>query len=131
MFTFGHPPYLTRSEPLQHTIASILWLASCAVTPTLSARDVATPEAKLKKPAAESLGDQTLPEVVVTAEGSRGYAAPETTTSGLKTNTRLLEIPQAISIVPEELIKDQDARTLGDVLKNVAGVTPGGYYSEW
>ncbi len=79
-----------------------------------------------------STADGTLNPIVVTAEGSpSAYSAPVSTTSGLKTDVPLLENPQAISVVPQELIKDQAARDLNDVIKNVAGVTPGGYYSEW
>lgn len=90
-----------------------------------------TPEDKLKPPATEAMG-ATLPEVVVSADSPKArYAAPENTTSGIKVNTRLIEIPQAISVVSHELLKDQSVQTLGDALKNVAGVTPGGYYSEW
>jgi iron complex outermembrane receptor protein len=74
----------------------------------------------------------TLDTVTVTAasEGN-GYVAPAVITSGLKTEVPLLETPQAISIVTKDLIVDQGARNLEDVIKNVAGVTPGGYYSEW
>jgi iron complex outermembrane receptor protein len=105
-------------------------LATTLATSTLPAE---TPEQKLKRPAIENLGGSaTLPDTVVTAETPQAaYAAPATSMSGLKLNTRLLETPQAISIVPQALIRDQDARQLDDVIKNVAGVTPGGYYSEW
>lgn len=72
----------------------------------------------------------TIDEVIVTAR-QPGYSPPTNIISGLKTDTPLLETPQAISIVNEELIKDQGARKLEEVIKNVAGVTPGGYYSEW
>ncbi|RBP42527.1 iron complex outermembrane receptor protein [Roseimicrobium gellanilyticum] len=79
-------------------------------------------------PAAE----QTLAPITVTADAENTtYNAPTSTVSGLKTDTPLLETPQAISVVPQAVIKDQAARDLGDVIKNVAGVTPGGYYSEW
>lgn len=73
-----------------------------------------------------------LDEVVVTAqrEGD-SYAAPVIATGGLKTETPLLETPQAISVLSENIIRDQDARKLEDVIKNVAGVTPGGYYEDW
>lgn len=72
----------------------------------------------------------TLNEVVVSAQAP-GYAAPVSTESGMKIDIPLLENPQAISVVTEAVIKDQGARKLEEILKNVAGVTPGGYYSEW
>lgn len=82
-------------------------------------------------PAPASAGG-TLPPVVVTAEGSpTAYVAPTSTSSGLKTDTPLLETPQAISVVPEAVIRDQGTPKLEKALRNVAGVTPGGYYQEW
>ncbi len=39
--------------------------------------------------------------------------------------------PIAISIINRDLMDDQAVRRLDDVLQNVAGVVPGGYYSEW
>jgi len=73
-----------------------------------------------------------MEETQVTAERERthGYAV-EDAVSANKTGTPLLEIPQAISVVPRALLDDQDARKLDDVLKNVSGVTVGGYYGEW
>jgi len=94
-----------------------------------------TPAAdRLRKPILEERvapADSTsLSEVVVTADEPEGYTTTEAT-SATKTDTRLLETPQAVSVVPQKLIKDQGARRLEDVIKNTAGVTPGGYYSEW
>lgn len=71
-----------------------------------------------------------MSEVVVSAQ-TPGYAAPATTESGTKLDIPLLENPQAVSIVTDAVIKDQGARKLEEIIKNVAGVTPGGYYSEW
>jgi iron complex outermembrane recepter protein len=52
----------------------------------------------------------------------------KTTAIGTKTDTPLLELPQAIGVVNRQLMQDQRAISLDDALKNVAGVTPGGYY---
>jgi iron complex outermembrane receptor protein len=83
----------------------------------------------------ENSGDFLKP-VVVTAESERtvpasAYTLPAAAAGGLKSETPLLETPQAVSVVGEEIIKDQDARKLEDVLRNVAGVSPGGYYDGW
>jgi iron complex outermembrane receptor protein len=83
----------------------------------------------------ESSGDFLKP-VVVTAESemtvpASPYASPPAAVGGLKSETPLLETPQAVSVVGEEIIEDQDARKLEDVLRNVAGVSPGGYYDGW
>lgn len=95
-----------------------------------------TPADQLRKPAAADLGGTpsqevvALPEVVVKAAPPRSYTATEAVTA-TKTNTPLLEIPQAISVVKRQLIEDQNAQKLDDILKNVAGVTVGGYFGEW
>jgi iron complex outermembrane receptor protein len=83
----------------------------------------------------ESSGDFLKP-VVVTAESemtvpASPYASPPAAVGGLKSETPLLETPQAVSVVGEEIIEDQDVRKLEDVLRNVAGVSPGGYYDGW
>lgn len=51
------------------------------------------------------------------------YAVPDTM-SATRTDTPLIEIPQSIQVVTRALIREQDRRTLADVLVNVAGVTP-------
>lgn len=73
-----------------------------------------------------------IEETRVTAERAqeRGDGV-KNAASATKTDTSLLETPQAVSVVPRALLDDQGARKLDDVLKNVAGVTPGGYYSDW
>lgn len=68
----------------------------------------------------------------VTADAEReAYTAPPSATGALKTEMPLLETPQAISVVTEDLIKDQGTPKLEEVLRNVAGISPGGYYSDW
>ncbi|RYD22593.1 MAG: TonB-dependent siderophore receptor [Verrucomicrobiaceae bacterium] len=75
-----------------------------------------------------------LDTLTVTAQAeaeNTGYLAPEIATGGLKTPTPLLETPQAVSVVEEQLIKDLGTPKLEEILRNVAGVSPGGYYSDW
>lgn len=75
---------------------------------------------------------EKLKPLTVTGEAeTSGYAPPATTTGALKTNTLLIETPQAVSVVTEEIIKDQGTPKLEEVLRNVAGISPGGYYSDW
>ena len=74
----------------------------------------------------------TLEPVTVTADAiPNAYTAPVSNTGGLKTDIPLLQTPQAISVVSEAVIKDQGTPKLERVLRNVAGVTPGGYYQDW
>ena len=44
------------------------------------------------------------------------------TETALKTNTPVLEIPQAASFVPNRVLHDQDVLTMADALRNVSGV---------
>ncbi|WP_298913636.1 TonB-dependent siderophore receptor [uncultured Nostoc sp.] len=62
-------------------------------------------------------------ELVVTGEQD-GYRVPDTSV-GTRTDTPLRDIPQSIQVVPQQVIKDQQATRLTDVLKNVPGVVVG------
>lgn len=55
-----------------------------------------------------------------------GYVADSTAT-GIKTNTPLNEIPQSVSVVGTEQMRDQGAQTLSDALRYVPGVVAEGY----
>lgn len=71
---------------------------------------------------AQTQAEQQLPEVKV--QGGReaaGYNAP-TATSATKIEAPLRDIPQTVNVVPQELLRDQGARSLQDALKNVPGI---------
>lgn len=55
-----------------------------------------------------------------------GYLATRSAT-GIKTDTPLNEIPQSISVVGQEQIRDQGAQTLQDTLRYSSGVVADGY----
>ncbi|BAY91141.1 MULTISPECIES: TonB-dependent siderophore receptor [unclassified Tolypothrix] len=61
-------------------------------------------------------------ELVVTGEQDSGYNAPDASTA-TKTDTPLIEIPQAIQVIPRQVIEDQKVQRAADVLRNVSGVT--------
>lgn len=63
-----------------------------------------------------------LNEVTITATSVRSYTK-QATMLGTRSNTPLLEIPQAIQVIPRQILNDQQAYRLSDVYKNVAGVT--------
>ena len=56
--------------------------------------------------------------------GVNGYLATRTSTA-TKTNTPLRNVPQSISVVTEQQIQDQNAKSVGDVTKYVPGVIMG------
>ncbi|HEY0562961.1 MAG TPA: TonB-dependent siderophore receptor [Methylophilus sp.] len=64
-----------------------------------------------------------LQEITVKSTTVAPTYQPLTTQSAAKIEAPLRDIPQTINVVPEELIKDQGARSMQDVLKNVPGVS--------
>ncbi len=65
-----------------------------------------------------------LPEVKVkvSSEKEPAYKA-DTSSTGLKFEAALRDIPQSVSVVKEALVKSQNAFNLRDALKNVSGLT--------
>ena len=68
---------------------------------------------------AESEGDT----IIVTGRMD-GYATIETTT-GTKTATPIIDVPQAIAVVTEQQIRDQAIRSMADLVRLVPGVSSG------
>ncbi len=58
----------------------------------------------------------------VTVSAPGGYQVPAITTA-TKTPTPLLDVPQSVTVVTSELIKDQMMMSVGDVMRYVPGVT--------
>jgi catecholate siderophore receptor len=67
-----------------------------------------------------SQGAKTLPKVRVEAN-SEGYDVPAIS-SATKTDTPLLDVPQAISVITEDQIRDQAMQSLTDVIRYAPGV---------
>lgn len=62
-----------------------------------------------------------------TATGPVRDYVPKNTATGTKTDTPLKEVPQSISVVGAEQIRDQGAQTAQDALRYTAGVTADAY----
>ncbi|MCX7056892.1 MAG: TonB-dependent receptor, partial [Proteobacteria bacterium] len=62
-----------------------------------------------------------LPKLTVQADSDTDYAPPETVKSG-KSNAPVLLTPQSIQVVPRAVLNEQNALTLTDAVRNVAGV---------
>ena len=58
----------------------------------------------------------------VTVSDSTGYLTPSSS-SATKTNTPLLDVPQSITVISRDQIKDQMMTSIGDVVRYVPGVT--------
>src|SRR5262245_23521174 len=62
-----------------------------------------------------------LPKVTVTAEHeSEGYLTERTRTA-TKTDTALIDVPQAVTVVTQDLIRDQAMQGMADVIRYVPG----------
>ena len=62
-------------------------------------------------------------QVVVTGEGDDDdYFVPEAS-AATRTDTPLRDVPQSIQVIPRQVIEDQQATGLEEVLENAAGVT--------
>ncbi|MGH8858241.1 MAG: TonB-dependent receptor, partial [Polaromonas sp.] len=66
-------------------------------------------------------GAQTLPAVTIRADAEQGYS-PATSSTATKSTAPLRDIPQSVNVVPEQLLRDQAARSMQDALRNVPGV---------
>ncbi|HEY3328338.1 MAG TPA: TonB-dependent siderophore receptor [Novimethylophilus sp.] len=71
--------------------------------------------------AADQKTEASLPEVKVQGNKDAGYSTMFST-SATKSNAPLRDVPQTVNIVPQQLIRDQGARSMQDVLRNVPGV---------
>lgn len=71
---------------------------------------------------AQQASGGTLPTVRVQANRDEGYS-PAAATSATKSSAPLRDIPQAVNVVPQQIIRDQAARSIQDVLRNVPGVS--------
>jgi len=66
-----------------------------------------------------------LPEMTVTAgPAETSYSVPNASTA-TKTDTPIMETPVSIQVVPQQVLRDQQAIRLEDALKNVSGVVTG------
>ncbi len=66
----------------------------------------------------------TLPLIMVSAnkpDNTAGYVAAKST-SATKTNTLLRDVPQSVSVVTQDAIKDQSMKSIADVVRYVPGV---------
>ena len=64
-------------------------------------------------------------QVVVTGEQDEGYRVPNASV-GTRTDTPLRDVPQSITVIPQQVIEDQQATRLFEVLQNAPGVFQGG-----
>ena len=71
---------------------------------------------------AQQAHEPSLPEVKVESAPEAPNFRTDTTRSGTRTETPLRDVPQFINIVPQPLIRSQNATTLQDALRNIPGI---------
>lgn len=67
-------------------------------------------------------GTTTLPELVVKADATKTLYMPENLTTR-KYTVPLRDVPQTVTVLPQEVIREQGATSLRDVLRNVPGIS--------
>lgn len=65
--------------------------------------------------------DATLPSVTVTAARESTYN-PVSASTATKIDAPLRDIPQTVNVVPQELLRDQAASSMEDVVKGIPGI---------
>ncbi|MEM6840576.1 MAG: TonB-dependent receptor plug domain-containing protein, partial [Cyanobacteria bacterium P01_C01_bin.120] len=71
-------------------------------------------------PAAQTPDDDTI-QIIVTGENEDDYFVPNASTA-TRTDTRILDTPQAIQVIPQQVLEDQQILRIDDALRNVSGV---------
>ncbi|QGH60350.1 TonB-dependent siderophore receptor [Serratia proteamaculans] len=85
-------------------------LAACASTPAIGADKTA------------EKGETLVVVGQKQTDGVQSYQ-PLTSVTGTRTETSLLNVPQAIDVVPQQVISDQAVSSLDEALYNVSGIT--------
>ncbi|MCS4267453.1 TonB-dependent siderophore receptor [Serratia sp. BIGb0163] len=85
-------------------------LAACASVPAIGADKTA------------EKGETLVVVGQAQADGVQSYQ-PLTSVTGTRTETSLLDVPQAIDVVPQQVITDQAVSSLDEALYNVSGIT--------
>lgn len=108
---------------LTHVATAIAaWLA--ASTPTLAtAQSAPAPSTEAPAAAARTSAEPTLPTVQVVGRRQSGAYHDGQSAGATKTDTPLLEVPQAVRVLPRQLLDDLGALRLDDTLDFVAGVS--------
>jgi iron complex outermembrane recepter protein len=77
-----------------------------------------------QSPEAEPEAELEEEEIVVTGEEETGYRVPAASV-GTRTDTPIQNVPQAIQVIPKQVLEDQQILRLEDALRNATGATQG------
>ena len=114
MHSLPRPPH--RLLPLTQATLALCALTTCAALAQTAPSTIA--------PSAEPDSTPALSEVQVreTTPGS-GYQGTQRNTAATRTDTPLLETPQSVRVVPQQLMEDLGAKRLADTVDFVSGIT--------
>jgi iron complex outermembrane receptor protein len=118
------------------------WMLLCCVGLTAGAfaQDQTPPASPASLPASSNPAApaQSIPRVVTTVtvhDEAKDNYLPETVTAGTLEGAPLRETPISVTVVTRDLLSDQGARVLSDVVKNDASIgedyAPVGYYGDF
>lgn len=112
-----------RRPPRALSLITLCVLSTARIAAAQSATAPAPAEAPA--PGTQAPATATLQEVQVrdAGDGAQGYQGAQRNTAATRTDTPLIETPQAVRVVPRQLIEDLGARRLADTVDFVSGVT--------
>lgn len=96
--------------------------ANSAPTATVSNADSGLTFSIASESAPDTLAEDEEVEITVTANPEEGYA-PSTASIGTRTDSPIRDVPQSIQVIPKQIIEDQQAIGVEEVVENVGGVT--------
>jgi len=102
---------------------SLSGMAVSAIALTLPAAALAERATDLTPVAVDAALTGENTDILVTA-AREGYTVGNTS-SGTKTDTPIIDVPQSISVLTAQQIEDQAIRSMGDLVRMVPGVSPG------
>ncbi len=114
----NQPKPYNQLKPLVTAVRTQLFLTMMTTGLTMA---VSQQVAAQEKPVTSLIPSVTLAPIVVTTKAYEGYAA-YTPTSGTKTDTEWLNVPQSVSVVTKTELEDRGAVRVLDAMKGVAGL---------
>ncbi len=104
------------------TAIVLLAVAGIAMASPVKAQDSADIK-KSQRKADTAQTSTVLQPIIVDGAGQTDGYQPKSTSTATRTDTPLIDIPQAVNVVSHEVIEDQNATNLDEALGNISGVT--------
>ncbi|MBY6264074.1 TonB-dependent siderophore receptor [Azospirillum sp. 412522] len=102
-----------------------LKLIACIACAAIASTSATTAQAEDNPPGTSGAALELAPITLIGKGAATDGYQPKRTSLATGTDTPLLDVPQAVSVVAAPVLKDQAARTLDEALANVSGVTQG------